>query len=106
MHPTLSLGLPLALFSLLVSASNHLEGCPAHNLPPNRKEPSTKPIRSGNTGDVLKVTRCYCTDPDPAAKRWGYYLQADYFNYHNEHTYQARYTCVGSTGKHAHVPHC
>ena len=54
-----------------------------------------KPIKNGYTGDVLNVTRCYCSDGNGQC---GYYHQADYFNYHGDWDYQTHYSCVNDCG--------
>jgi len=68
-----------------------------------RSDARVKPPKNGITGDVLNITQCYCVSA--ANDRWGFYLQADYTNYHNGHTYQVRQTCSDQR-KDFDIPNC
>ena len=68
------------------------------------KKHFAKEIKDGYTGDALNVTRCYCHAP--GTKKFGYYLQANYFNYHSAVYYHVRYRCHDSHMTNHGVPKC
>lgn len=43
-------------------------------------------------GDILNITKCYCTGPNEGSQ-FGHYYQFDYRNYHNEQEYTLAWTC-------------
>ncbi len=107
MYPTLSISLVPFALSLLANAgfSPHLEACFTNRTlsPPNEGAKPPNP-GSGITGDRLNVTRCYCEAP--TFDNWGFFLQADYSNYHNGRSYTTQYACVDDTRSQPDIPKC
>lgn len=102
----LSIGLLLTLLSMLARAGyrpSSLELCPGTETAPPKNEHGKEP-KNGITGDMLSVVRCYCEAL--TYDRWGYYLQANYTNYHTGQSYLSRFLCNDDARMDYNIPEC
>lgn len=92
---------------LLTAAIPVLLALQAHAIPATELPQPKEPKHGNLIGDLLNITSCFCASPVEEDNRYGFYLQADYVNYHNGGSYQTHQICTGGIGKvFSFAPHC